>query len=95
MDTLVRGMAGRTGFSLFEDLGIYYIGPVDGHSVEDLVHILKKVKEMPAPGPVMIHIVTEKGKGYPPAEVASDKMHGTCAQESNSSGFLNNKVEFY
>lgn len=76
MDTLVRGMAGRTGFSLFEDLGIYYIGPVDGHSVEDLVQILKKVKEMPAPGPVMIHIVTEKGKGYPPAEVASDKMHG-------------------
>lgn len=76
MDTLVKGMAGRTGFSLFEDLGIYYIGPVDGHSVEDLVHILKKVKEMPAPGPVMIHIVTEKGKGYPPAEVASDKMHG-------------------
>ncbi|XP_075514557.1 putative 1-deoxy-D-xylulose-5-phosphate synthase 2, chloroplastic [Primulina tabacum] len=76
METLVRGMSGRTGFSLFEDLGIYYIGPVDGHSVEDLVHILKKVKEMPAPGPVMIHIVTEKGKGYPPAEVASDKMHG-------------------
>lgn len=61
---------------LFEELGIYYIGPVDGHSIEDLVYIFKQVKEMPAPGPVMIHIVTEKGKGYPPAEAAPDKMHG-------------------
>lgn len=49
---------------------------MDGHSVEDLVTIFQKVKAMPAPGPVLIHIVTEKGKGYPPAEAASDKMHG-------------------
>ncbi|XP_073142221.1 probable 1-deoxy-D-xylulose-5-phosphate synthase 2, chloroplastic [Henckelia pumila] len=92
MDTLVRGMSGRTGFSLFEDLGIYYIGPVDGHNVEDLVHILKKVKEMPAPGPVMIHIVTEKGKGYPPAEVASDKMHGVVKFDPRTGKQMKGKV---
>lgn len=76
VDTYVKGMMGKPGASLFEELGIYYIGPVDGHSLEDLVYIFKKVKEMPAPGPVLIHIITEKGKGYPPAEVAADKMHG-------------------
>ncbi|GJW70554.1 probable 1-deoxy-D-xylulose-5-phosphate synthase 2, chloroplastic [Tanacetum coccineum] len=47
---------------------LYYIGPVDGLNVEDLVTIFEKVKSMPAPGPILIHIVTEKGKGYPPAE---------------------------
>ncbi|KAK6131938.1 hypothetical protein DH2020_034320 [Rehmannia glutinosa] len=67
---------GKTRCFLFEELGIYYIGPVDGHSIEDLVHIFKKIKDMPAPGPVLIHIITEKGKGYPPAEAAADKMHG-------------------
>nr|AMM72794.1 1-deoxy-D-xylulose-5-phosphate synthase [Isodon rubescens] len=76
VDTYVKGMMGKPGASLFEELGIYYIGPVDGHSMEDLVYIFQKVKEMPAPGPVLIHIITEKGKGYPPAEVAADKMHG-------------------
>nr|QEV81812.1 1-deoxy-D-xylulose-5-phosphate synthase decarboxylase [Prunella vulgaris] len=76
VDTYVKGMVGKPGASLFEELGIYYIGPVDGHSIEDLVYIFKKVKEMPAPGPVLIHIITEKGKGYPPAEIAADKMHG-------------------
>lgn len=72
----MRGMTGGQGVSLFEELGLYYIGPVDGHNVEDLVYILNKVKAMPASGPVLIHITTEKGKGYPPAEVAADKMHG-------------------
>lgn len=76
VDTYVKGMMGKPGASLFEELGIYYIGPVDGHSMEDLVYIFQKVKEMPAPGPVLIHIITEKGKGYPPAEIAADKMHG-------------------
>ncbi|KAL0316600.1 UNVERIFIED_CONTAM: putative 1-deoxy-D-xylulose-5-phosphate synthase 2, chloroplastic [Sesamum radiatum] len=77
VETYVRsGIVGRPRACLFEELGIYYIGPVDGHSIEDLVYIFKKVKEMPAPGPVLIHIVTEKGKGYPPAEAAADKMHG-------------------
>ncbi|RRT38288.1 hypothetical protein B296_00049087 [Ensete ventricosum] len=76
VDEYARGMISATGSSLFEELGLYYIGPVDGHNVEDLVTIFEKVKSLPAPGPVLIHIVTEKGKGYPPAESAADKMHG-------------------
>lgn len=76
VDEYARGMVSASGSSLFEELGLYYIGPVDGHNVEDLVTIFQKVKAMPAPGPVLIHIVTEKGKGYPPAEAADDKMHG-------------------
>ncbi|KAI6699478.1 hypothetical protein NL676_013802 [Syzygium grande] len=76
VDEYARGFISASGSTLFEELGLYYIGPVDGHNVEDLVTIFQKVKSMPAPGPVLIHIVTEKGKGYPPAEAASDKMHG-------------------
>lgn len=69
-------MISGNGATFFEELGLYYIGPVDGHNIEDLVHILEKVKATPAPGPVLIHVVTEKGKGYTPAEIAADKMHG-------------------
>lgn len=76
VDEYARGMLSAPGCTLFEELGLYYIGPVDGHNLEDLVSIFEKVKSMPAPGPVLIHIVTEKGKGYPPAEAAADKMHG-------------------
>ncbi|GMI68719.1 CLOROPLASTOS ALTERADOS 1, 1-DEOXY-D-XYLULOSE 5-PHOSPHATE SYNTHASE [Hibiscus trionum] len=76
VDEYARGMISAYGSTLFEELGLYYIGPVDGHNIEDLVAMFKKVKAMPAPGPVLIHIVTEKGKGYPPAEAAADKMHG-------------------
>ncbi|PHT99908.1 putative 1-deoxy-D-xylulose-5-phosphate synthase 2, chloroplastic [Capsicum chinense] len=76
VDEYARGMISASGSTLFEQLGLYYIGPVDGHNIEDLVTILEKVKSMPAPGPVLIHVITEKGKGYPPAEAAADKMHG-------------------
>ncbi|XP_072986194.1 1-deoxy-D-xylulose-5-phosphate synthase 2, chloroplastic-like [Typha latifolia] len=76
VDEYARGMISASGSSLFEELGLYYIGPVDGHNLDDLVTIFQKVRSMPAPGPVLIHIVTEKGKGYPPAEAAPDKMHG-------------------
>ncbi|XP_060184874.1 probable 1-deoxy-D-xylulose-5-phosphate synthase 2, chloroplastic [Lycium barbarum] len=78
VDEYARGMISASGSTLFEELGLYYIGPVDGHNIEDLISILQKVKSMPAPGPVLIHIVTEKGKGYPPAEAAADKMHGVA-----------------
>lgn len=77
VDEYARGMISASGATLFEELGLYYIGPVDGHNIDDLVTILEKVKSMPAPGPVVIHVVTEKGKGYSPAEAAPDKMHGT------------------
>ncbi|KAL0350196.1 UNVERIFIED_CONTAM: putative 1-deoxy-D-xylulose-5-phosphate synthase 2, chloroplastic [Sesamum radiatum] len=76
VDEYARGMISASGSTLFEELGLYYIGPVDGHNIDDLVAIFEKVKAMPAPGPVLIHIVTEKGKGYPPAEAAADRMHG-------------------
>ncbi|KAJ7943750.1 1-deoxy-D-xylulose 5-phosphate synthase [Quillaja saponaria] len=76
VDEYARGMISGSGSTFFEELGLYYIGPVDGHNVEDLVTIFQKIKAMPTPGPVLIHIVTEKGKGYLPAEAAADKMHG-------------------
>ncbi|KAH6771796.1 Deoxyxylulose-5-phosphate synthase, partial [Perilla frutescens var. frutescens] len=76
VDEYARGMLSASGSTFFEELGLYYIGPVDGHNIEDLVTIFEKVKSMPAPGPVLIHIITEKGKGYPPAEAAADRMHG-------------------
>ncbi|XP_076954928.1 putative 1-deoxy-D-xylulose-5-phosphate synthase 2, chloroplastic [Bidens hawaiensis] len=84
MDTYMRGMVGGHGASIFDDLGLYYVGPVDGHNVEDLVYVFKKIKEMPNSGPVLIHIVTEKGKGYPPAEIADDKMHGVVKFDAQS-----------
>ncbi|OAY32038.1 probable 1-deoxy-D-xylulose-5-phosphate synthase 2, chloroplastic [Manihot esculenta] len=91
VDSYVRGMAAGTGASLFEELGLYYIGPVDGHNVEDLVSILKKVKSLPAPGPVLIHVITEKGKGYSPAEIAADKMHGVVKFDPTSGKQLKSK----
>ena len=65
--------------SLFETLGIQYIGPVDGHDLENLMDTLNRVKSDPIDGPVLIHVRTEKGKGYLHAEAAKDKMHGVKA----------------
>nr|XP_043627591.1 probable 1-deoxy-D-xylulose-5-phosphate synthase 2, chloroplastic [Erigeron canadensis] len=84
MDTYMKGMVGGQGASMFEELGLYYVGPVDGHNVEDLVYVLNKIKSMPDAGPVLVHIVTEKGKGYPPAEIAADKMHGVVKFNTQS-----------
>ncbi|KAL6971371.1 Transketolase-like protein 1 [Sarracenia purpurea var. burkii] len=75
-DEYARGMISGSGSTLFEELGLYYIGPVDGHSIDDLVAILKEVKSTKTTGPVLIHVVTEKGRGYPYAEKAADKYHG-------------------
>ena len=69
-----RGMV--TGGTLFEELGFYYVGPIDGHNVDHLIPILNNVKDDETPGPVLIHVVTQKGKGYEPAENSSDKYHG-------------------
>ncbi|CAM6014574.1 unnamed protein product [Sphagnum balticum] len=76
VDAYARGMISGSGSSLFEELGLYYIGPVDGHSIDDLVTILGEVKATETTGPVLIHVVTEKGRGYPYAERAADKYHG-------------------
>ncbi|XP_078445107.1 1-deoxy-D-xylulose-5-phosphate synthase 1, chloroplastic-like [Wolffia australiana] len=76
VDEYARGMISGSGSTLFEELGLYYIGPVDGHNLDDLVTILKEVKSTKTTGPVLIHVVTEKGCGYPYAEKAADKYHG-------------------
>ncbi|MGD1036969.1 MAG: 1-deoxy-D-xylulose-5-phosphate synthase [Roseiarcus sp.] len=67
-----------TGGTLFEELGFFYVGPIDGHNLAHLLPILKNVRDMPD-GPVLVHVVTKKGKGYPPAEAADDKYHGVNA----------------
>ena len=67
-----------TGGTLFEELGFYYVGPIDGHNLDHLLPILKNVRDMHG-GPVLVHVVTKKGKGYPPAEAADDKYHGVSA----------------
>ncbi|MFC6488117.1 1-deoxy-D-xylulose-5-phosphate synthase [Nitratireductor sp. GCM10026969] len=66
-----------TGGTLFEEMGFFHIGPIDGHNLEHLVPVLKNVRDN-GDGPVLIHIVTRKGKGYPPAEAAEDKYHGVA-----------------
>jgi 1-deoxy-D-xylulose-5-phosphate synthase len=68
-----RGMA--TGGTFFEELGFYYVGPIDGHNLDHLVSVLKNVREIDDK-PVLVHVVTHKGHGYPPAEAAADKYHG-------------------
>ncbi len=64
-----------TGGTMFEEMGFYHIGPIDGHSFEHLLPVLRNVRDN-AQGPVLIHVVTQKGKGYAPAEAAADKYHG-------------------
>lgn len=64
-----------TGGTMFEEMGFYHIGPIDGHSFEHLLPVLRNVRDN-AHGPVLIHVVTQKGKGYAPAEAAADKYHG-------------------
>ncbi len=65
-----------TGGTLFSELGFYYVGPIDGHDVENLVQILENVKNSNHQGPILIHVRTQKGKGYKPAEDSGDKYHG-------------------
>ncbi|MDX3899473.1 MAG: 1-deoxy-D-xylulose-5-phosphate synthase [Sphingobium sp.] len=72
-DEYARGMA--MGGTLFEELGFYYVGPVDGHNLDQLIPVLENVRDA-AEGPCLIHVVTQKGKGYAPAENAADKYHG-------------------
>ncbi|WP_294290830.1 1-deoxy-D-xylulose-5-phosphate synthase [uncultured Sphingomonas sp.] len=73
VEEYARGMA--TGGTLFEELGFYYVGPIDGHNLDHLVPVLENVRDAKE-GPVLIHVVTQKGKGYAPAENSADKYHG-------------------
>ena len=73
-EDLIKGLV--SGGTLFSELGFYYIGPIDGHDVDNLVQILENVKNSKHEGPVLIHAITQKGKGYKPAEESGDKYHG-------------------
>jgi 1-deoxy-D-xylulose-5-phosphate synthase len=73
MEEYARGMV--TGGTLFDELGFFYVGPIDGHNLDHLLPVLKNVRDMKN-GPVLIHVVTQKGKGYEPAEKSADKYHG-------------------
>src|SRR5262245_11896065 len=64
-----------TGGTLFEEMGFYYVGPIDGHDLRLLLSVLRNVRDAKS-GPILIHVVTKKGKGYPPAEASDDKYHG-------------------
>jgi len=70
-----RGMV--TGGTLFEELGFYYVGPIDGHNMDHLIDVLENVRDIDD-GPVLVHVVTQKGKGYAPAETSADKYHGVA-----------------
>ena len=72
-DEFARGMA--MGGTLFEELGFYYVGPIDGHNLDHLIPVLENVRDAEE-GPILVHVVTQKGKGYAPAEAAADKYHG-------------------
>jgi 1-deoxy-D-xylulose-5-phosphate synthase len=68
-----RGML--TGGTLFEELGFYYVGPIDGHNLDHLLPVLRNVREADEQGPILVHVITKKGRGYAPAEAAADKLH--------------------
>ena len=72
-DEFARGMT--MGGTLFEELGFYYVGPIDGHNLDHLIPVLENVRDAEE-GPILVHVVTKKGKGYAPAEEAADKYHG-------------------
>ena len=72
-DEYARGLA--MGGTLFEELGFYYVGPVDGHNLDQLIPVLENVRDAKQ-GPILVHVVTKKGKGYGPAEESADKYHG-------------------
>ena len=68
-----RGML--TGGTLFEEMGFYYVGPIDGHNLDHLLPVLRNVREAEEHGPILLHVITQKGRGYAPAEAAADKLH--------------------
>src|SRR3954447_9030491 len=73
-DEYARGLL--TGGTLFEELGFYYVGPIDGHDLEHLLPVLRNLRDTELHDPILLHVVTKKGKGYAPAEASADKYHG-------------------
>lgn len=85
VDQYARGMMGPSGSTLFEELGLYYIGPVDGHNIEDLICVLQEVASLDSMGPVLVHVITEENysEGYP--RVAGRKLDGILFPNSTFS----------
>ncbi len=73
-DEYARGLL--TGGTLFEEMGFYYVGPIDGHDMDHLLPVLRNLRDTELNGPILLHVVTQKGKGYAPAEASADKYHG-------------------
>lgn len=79
VDEYARGMVGPLGSTLFEELGLYYIGPVDGHNIEDLICVLQQVASLNSMGPVLVHVITEENRGLennPKSGVAYRQQEG-------------------
>lgn len=74
VEEYARGMV--SGGTWFEEMGFFYVGPIDGHNLDHLIPVLQNIRDRKEDGPVLIHVVTQKGRGYAPAEAASDKYHG-------------------
>jgi 1-deoxy-D-xylulose-5-phosphate synthase len=72
-DEFARGIL--TGGTLFEELGFYYVGPIDGHNLDHLLPVLRNVRDADGSGPILLHVITQKGHGYAPAEASADKLH--------------------
>jgi 1-deoxy-D-xylulose-5-phosphate synthase len=75
-EEFARGLL--TGGTLFEELGFYYVGPIDGHDLDHLLPVLRNLRDAEESGPILLHVVTQKGKGYAPAEASADKYHGVA-----------------
>ena len=75
-EEFARGML--TGGTLFEELGFYYVGPIDGHNLDHLLPVLRNVREADDAGPILLHVITQKGRGYAPAEASADKLHAVA-----------------
>ena len=79
LDEYARGMIGPLGSTLFEELGLYYIGPVDGHNIEDLICVLQEVASLDSMGPVLVHVITEENQGPEnnrKSEIAEKQLEG-------------------
>src|SRR6185437_5880683 len=75
-EEFARGML--TGGTLFEELGFYYVGPIDGHNLDHLLPVLRNVRDADEACPILVHVITKKGKGYPLAEQSADKLHSVA-----------------
>ena len=82
-----------TGGTLFEELGFYYVGPIDGHNIDTLVPILQNVRDAKQLGPVLVHVVTEKGKGHPFAKPDREKYHAVSKFDRDHRGNGERRVQ--